>query len=213
MDDDVSHVIFRDFNEDDDSRYPSVTLCFAFPFLEHKLRMIAGNITGDLYQKFLKGEYWDENMLSIDYDNVTLNLDEYINNISVFEENWYGKTTVGFRSALQKCFTIDSPSSVDFPLRRKKIIYMRIQVRTAIFPNATRPFGSTGRNGKNSFAILMHYPGQRSLPAYQNWRWKKHEGGSPGRFVMRFTFSSMEVIRKRNKKSYPCNLDWKGIKI
>ena len=98
MDEDVSHVTFQYFNEDDDSRYPSVTLCFTFPFLEHKLKMIGGNITGDLYQNFLKGEYWDENMMSIEYDNVTLNLDEYINNISVFEESWNGTITVSFRS-------------------------------------------------------------------------------------------------------------------
>ena len=210
LDEDLSHITYEAFNEDDDSHYPSVTLCFAFPFQENKLRSIGDNISGDLYQNFLKGEYWDDRMLSIDYDNVTMSLENYINYVSVFEENWVGKTFVSFRSALQKCFTVAAPSPTDFHLKRKKIIYLRIQLKTAIFPNETRPFGSTGRNGKNSFAITFHYPGQRTIPAFQNWRWKKQNGGSPGRFVMRFTFSSMDVIKKRNKRNRPCNTDWKG---
>ena len=210
QDEDVSHVSFKAFNEDDDSHYPSVILCFAFPFQENKLRNIGDNITGDLYQNFLKGEYWDDRMLSIDYDNVTMNLEDYINYIYVFNESWVGKSFVSFRSALQKCFTIDTPSPIDFPLKRRKIIYMRIHLITAVFPNETRPFGSTGRNGKNSFAITFHYPGQRTSPAFQNWRWKRQNGGAPGRFVMRFTIRSIEVIKKRNKGNQPCNTDWKG---
>ena len=210
LDDDVSHVSYKAFNEDDDSHYPSVTLCFAFPFQENTLRSIGDNITGDLYQQFLKGEYWDDRMLTIDYDNVTMNLEDYINYVSVFDENWVGKSYVSFRSALQKCFTVDTPSPTDFHLKRKKIIYLRIQLKTAIFPNETRPFGSTGRNGKNSFAITFHYPGQRTSPAFQNWRWKQQNSGAPGRFVMRFTFFSMEVIKKRNKRNQTCNTDWKG---
>ena len=87
---------------------------------------------------------------------------------------------------------------------------MTIQIKSAIFPNETRPFGSSGRNGKNSFAITLHYPGHRTSPTYQNWRWKKQDSGTPGRYVMRFTFHSMEVIKKRNKRSHPCNPNWQG---
>ena len=99
LDEDVSLVSFKEFNKDDAGRYPSFTLCFAFPFLEQKLKLLGDGITGTLYQKFLKGEYWDNRMVSIDYDNVTLNLEDYVRNISVFEEEWVGRSFVSFRSA------------------------------------------------------------------------------------------------------------------
>ena len=211
LDEDISLVSFKEFNDEDDGLYPSVTLCFAFPFLEEKLKNYGDHITGTLYQKFLKGEYWDEKMLLIDYDSVTINFEEYVKHISIFEETWVGKAFVSFRGALQKCFTVDSPSPSEFPLKKNKILYLQIQLRTAIFPNETRPSGSTGRVTNDLFGIQLHYPGQRMRPIIQNWRWKKHEaGGEPEKFVMRYTFWSMEVLKKRNKRSQPCNIDWKG---
>ena len=90
-------------------------------------------------------------------------------------------------------------------------MYLRIQVKTSIFANETRPSGGTGRVAKDSFGIQLHYPGQRMRATIQNWRWKKQASGAPGRFVMRYTFWSMDVLKRRNKRSEPCDVDWKGI--
>ena len=74
-DEDVSHVNYRRYHSEKDNIYPSLTLCFNNPFLNHKLVKYGDGINTTTYVKFLKGLHWDERMIDIHYDNVTLNID------------------------------------------------------------------------------------------------------------------------------------------
>ena len=73
-DKDVSHVNYRRFHDDSDSLYPSLTLCFNNPFLDDRLKKNGDGVNITTYVHFLEGTLWDDRMVNIDYDNVTVDL-------------------------------------------------------------------------------------------------------------------------------------------
>ena len=77
-DDDLSLADYTEFERgDDDDLYPILSMCFQDPFLDEKLKEIHPNLNQSFYEKFLKGEIYDERLRHIDYDNVTLNIIDY----------------------------------------------------------------------------------------------------------------------------------------
>ena len=86
-DDDVSLVNYKRYHSEQNSIYPSRTLCFNNPFLNHKLQDIGEGINTTTYSKFLEGLHWDERLLHIDYDNVTIDLDKYLDGVRVVLAN------------------------------------------------------------------------------------------------------------------------------
>ena len=159
---DVSQIDFKELNQDDQSRYPTLTLCFGGPFLSQKLGKYRNpKINETLYTAFLKGEYWNKVMVNIPYDDVSLNITDHVNSISLYWENWEGVFYVSFRSALMKCFSVDIPSPKLFPLNDRTVKYLKISMNSTVFRNGTRPKGNTGPLSKDSFGIQLHFPGQR----------------------------------------------------
>ena len=78
LDEDVSHIEFRQFNSEKDYIYPAITVCFPNALLEDKLATYGAGINRSSYLAFLKGEFWDERMANIYYDDVSLNIEEYL---------------------------------------------------------------------------------------------------------------------------------------
>ena len=58
--------------------YPSLTLCWDMAIDEEKLQMYGNNLNSSAYTMFLRGLVWDEQMLNVDYDDVMINLNDYI---------------------------------------------------------------------------------------------------------------------------------------
>ena len=71
---DVSVVQFTKFYSSKEAPYPSFSFCILQPFLEKKFDMYGGEINMTTYIKFLEGKLWDERMLDVEYDNVTVSL-------------------------------------------------------------------------------------------------------------------------------------------
>ena len=169
---DVSQIDFREFNKDMDSRYPTLTMCFGGPFLTVEFKKYGKpEMNETAYVKYLKGELWHKNMASIPYDNVTLNINDHVNSILLFEETWEGVPYVSFRSALMKCFSVDIPTMNSFPLNDPVVKYLQINMNTTVFRNGIRPKGNPGPLNQDSFGIQLHYPGQRMRATIQTWRW------------------------------------------
>lgn len=76
QDNDVSLVNFKKFNSDKDAVYPSVSLCFGNPFLKEQLVLLGSNVSS--YVNFLTGNEWDETLVRIDYDKVTVDISQYV---------------------------------------------------------------------------------------------------------------------------------------
>ena len=73
---DVTLVQISQYHSSVDRIYPSISICISPPFLIkeskiHKDDMI--NISS--YKEFLRGNYWNETMLDIAYDNYTVSLE------------------------------------------------------------------------------------------------------------------------------------------
>ena len=163
---DVSQIDFKPFNQDDNGRYPTLTMCFGGPFLSDKFEKYGKpGINETLYTAFLKGEHWNEVMVNIPYDDVSLNITDHVNSVSLYGENWKGVLYVSFRSALMKCFSVDIPSPKLFPLNDSTVKYLRISMNSTVFRNGTRPKGNSGPLNKDSFGIQLHFPGQRMRAA------------------------------------------------
>ena len=78
LDEDVARIEFQEFNSNEDNIYPSVTVCFPNPLIEEKLKQYGNGINVSSYTNFLVGELWDERMASIDYDDVSVDIEKYL---------------------------------------------------------------------------------------------------------------------------------------
>ena len=76
LNENISLVEYRSFQEFGHSGYPSISFCILYPFLENKLRMHGSGINVTRYVMFLNGSLSDERMAKIDYDNVTISLSD-----------------------------------------------------------------------------------------------------------------------------------------
>ena len=79
LDEDVARIEFEEFNSDINNIYPTISLCFPSPLSEDKLEKYGEGINISTYSSFLTGQSgsWDDRMAQIDYDDVSLNIEDY----------------------------------------------------------------------------------------------------------------------------------------
>ena len=76
LDEDLSVITYREFYEREDDVHPTVSLCLRAPFLSERLAEYGVNKSS--YSDFLKGKYFSNQMLGINYENVTIDISDYI---------------------------------------------------------------------------------------------------------------------------------------
>ena len=74
---DLSQVTFKEFHKTKKNIYPSLTLCFANIFYEENLKEYGVKSIND-YVNYINGKHWNDRMIDVDYDNVTLNIGDYL---------------------------------------------------------------------------------------------------------------------------------------
>ena len=204
---DLSVIHFDYFNYSHQT-YPVVSFCFCPPFLENELRNF--NISISMYQDYLKGEADGERFRNITYDNVTIDIRNFIGRSVVYWKN--GSKYEQYPSTIRKVINIDVSyggfingaihKCFGFEIRREyvqAVKKVKIRLNTSIFdmyPGKQRP--SDGR-----FSTRLHYPNQFLL-AYQNIKWGWPERTNYHPYYMRFTIKMMEVLRRRRKIRSPC---------
>ena len=179
LDEDVSLIDFKTFNEDRLSLYHTTSLCFYNPFLAAELAKLGNGINTTSYSKFLQGQLQDERMKMIDYDDVTLSLEDKLIAVSAKMENgtflWLydrenqhlpflgadgrAMTHTSFRSGLKKCFSFEIPY-IEGNLMWSIFITMKVHS----FPGGVRDEyirynGNDPTHG--GFKVSFHYPFQR----------------------------------------------------
>lgn len=150
LDEDVSLVEFVNFNDDKQRLYPAITMCFWNPFYNEKLKNIGTGINASPYSKFIQGNHWDNRMSSIDYDDVTVSLEDYIIEIGVqygnfttrvwrnnFREGSKPRDMPSFyisgRNWGSKCFSFNMPYVKGVP-----VVSFIVGIKADIFPNGKR---------------------------------------------------------------------------
>ena len=174
LDEDVSVVVFAKFNDDNQRLYPALTMCFWNPFYNEKLKMFGTGINTSTYSKFIQGNHWDNRMTSIDYDEVTVSLENYMTEIGVQYGNfttriWRDNFKQGRkhtdmpsfyvtnRNGGSKCFSFNMPF-----VERVPIVYSFVRMTADIFPNGKRcpyPNFEGSDINKGGFTVFFHLPG------------------------------------------------------
>ena len=205
LDEDLSVITYREFYEREDDVHPTVSLCLKNPFLPDRLAEYGVNKSS--YLNFLKGDYFSDQMLAINYSNVTIDISDYIKGyLNIFRngskieyrselniEKIKTLTHVSFNGvkerAFFKCFAINIP-------RIKDILKYRILLSNNIFPNGKRPTNLAVR-------AVYHLPGQFLL-AGQNQKWDWPYRAANDGYKMRFLIGGNTIMRKRNKQKNRC---------
>ena len=78
LDLDVCLVDQKAFGEEDNYITPALSFCFYDPVVQKKLDQNYPGINKILYTKFLNGKHWDDKMLDIDFETVSLSLEDFI---------------------------------------------------------------------------------------------------------------------------------------
>ena len=85
LDEDLSLVDYKEFDDGNDIAYPIMSMCFSDPFLKQKMKEFGTNSSS--YTSFLTGDSDDVNANFIDYDKITINLLEYYIRHTVYFRN------------------------------------------------------------------------------------------------------------------------------
>ena len=193
-----------------DAIYPSLSFCIKPPFLKNKFDVYGDTgINMTSYKNFLEGKLWDERMLRVEYDNVTVSLSDnfiragYTMHSKKFlgEYDWNPDHYVSFRASNQKCFTIDAP----FHGHSMELVRQHnIKIKNDIFPDGKRSPAS-------KIQTYLHYPGQRITAYYtmKNDFDNKITQNKRKNYIMKFRVRHVGVITRRNKKHEVCVEDWK----
>lgn len=206
LNEDISVVHYKRFHSDKDAIYPSFSFCILPPFLENELKKYGNGINISSYVKFLNGQIWDERMLKIDYDNVTVSLSDNLLYAYIRLHNTSGyiytpKSYVSFRSAVRKCFTFD----VRF-FEKTLVFYLGMYIRNSIFQKGIRSRYSDG----GGLYTYIHYPGQRLASYYTlKYEWQSRLNKSAN-YKMSFNIKNIDAVSLRNKPQKPCITRWKN---
>lgn len=210
-DDDHTVVEYREFYHGEDDIHPTISLCLKNPFLNEALARYGIDETS--YLAFLMGEYYDEKMLEIDYNLVTIDLVNFIKGYRIyyqnetFEKHQSGLSLtkkqnlvsvsfngiVGTERFFYKCFALQVP-------HRKNLLTFRILLSNDIFPNGIRPT-------KYGLRTYVHLPNQFLLSSYTGkWIWPHRYANES--YKMRFLQYGIDIVTKRNKKDDSCYEGW-----
>ena len=191
--------------------YPVLSFCFRNPFLKDKLKEF-GVTDERKYLEFLEGKTFPSNFSSIPYDDITLQLENYLigyylyfvngteRNLTVLEGRNFVETSTSYNGFIQqrffKCFS--------FKLKKiQRIRTLALRLKQDIFQNHSRA-------AYYFFVTLIHYPNQllRSFGSIKRiWNDRRN---NTAEYAMWFTVNGMEVTNRRNKKSSSCIENWKN---
>ena len=194
---DTTVLKVTNFFSSNESIYPSLTFCIVPPFLDTKFEMLGDKeINTESYIKFLEGEFWDEKLADIDYDNVTVSLDSNILGANIITPSkkkyaWKPKFYTSFRSSERKCFTIDAP------IQDHILWYFNVSVKNTIFPNENRL-------SPDEIRTYFHYPGQLFSGLYTVKYDYLSRGDKNSNYKMHFEIRDIDVVTLRNKVLEPC---------
>ena len=117
---DIGVVDYTSLEVSEDIKFPVVSWCFEDPFVDENLRATNSNITRQTYLRYLHGEIYDDMHEQIDYENVTINLADYLMSI---ENKFCFSYAFSNNCALDQC-----PDLIT--LKMNMLIYGRFKLNT-----------------------------------------------------------------------------------
>ena len=211
---DIGVVDYVSLQDSAEIHFPVLTVCLVNPILEDKLLDATNySINTEMYIEYMKGKFWTEDLNTIDYQNISLNLNDYFDRA---EEQWknsseFRKSQLTFhheeifsgflQDRFMKCFTINSDISNHRYIQTVILHYNR----TKLTIDWSKYFDGnlTTEGSKWEFFRGVHYPGQFLLgvePILSN-AYKKDEPLSS----FDAWISNVEVLKRRNTRNRRCS--------
>ena len=179
-------------------------MCQNNPFFERRLAEYGANQS--FYLKFLKGEYFSEDMLKIDFKNVTTDMSDYVKGYEMYFRNGTKEADIvdkrrltynsyngfdNYGKRLMKCFSFNIP-------RVRNLQTFRILISNNLF-EPTRYERPTGKGLQASF----HIPRQTLLSGdFKKINWPYRAANES--YKTRFIVGDITIMRKRNKRKSKC---------
>ena len=226
LDEDMTMIQMEKFHTKPDYIYPSISLCASNIFDESKLNDFGVNRT--LYQRFLRGEYFTEDIANIAYEDVVYKPTSYLLGIKIYQEigtnglqnpdyhYWYNHPQRNKSSPPQwkpsfhvtlfnhwygyiyECLTVDAPFVLN-----EHLSWIKIIMKKSFFPTSVRPMST---NDGGLFMLSIGFPGQRLRYSKSRTTWNSEVTNKS--YGMKFQVTGIDVIQARNKKSRPCDEAW-----
>ena len=198
-DEDLVQMSLRPTEEITEDQYPMVSFCFNDPVIESKLKHYNDELTGMTYQEILEGKRMYIGLDSIDFDDVTLNLNDfYLEDTIAFRNGSYVEgispnllheiprvTYSGFYDGeLINCYGLRS--------KYTDLSYSSFRFNSSMFPNGTR--------STSSMLLVFHLPNKFSLAGNSvKMGWPKRN--MKNEHSMTFWLQQIEIVERRNKRS------------
>ena len=251
IDEDFWWNAHENFHEENDGRYPSISICITDEGPEGFVKLfnnisqsengdenVKENSTKITYKNFLQGScqngdktcIWDESLSEVDYDQVTVPIEDYVLGFSLFLNNkskyWSFKSYnsnssklssmlpkpinvyTSKREANQKCLTSDIPL-----MQNRQINSFGILINRSLFgENGVRP-------ERGGFSVKLHYPKQILVAKVTKSRWSKpplqdecstDTANCLDSYTMHFNIANVKAISRRSKKKQKCIKDWEN---
>ena len=85
LDENISVITYRKFYERENDVYPTISMCLINPFL--KQRLADYKVNQSSYLEYFKGEHFSEDMLKVNYKNVTIDIADSIKGYEMLFRN------------------------------------------------------------------------------------------------------------------------------
>ena len=222
LDEDVSVINYRQFNKEDNDLYPTLTLCVSGIGVMSR-QQLGGKQKQLEYQNFSAGILWSNEMAAKEFDNNTIQLENYLNVVwltymSDGREQLWAKVRgqqksqtetfpflVTYRSYKAKCYSMDIDSN-SIPQMKEERLYM-IQLLIGDYDT------SFGENNSLDLSVYLHYPKQliRTNTLVEEKRLGEDTYLRNGitTTTIDIMVQNIEVVRYRNKRLEPCDTEWK----
>ena len=227
---DSSLVDYRTFHETERDIYPSISICFYGMgiYKSQKLNETYGIEDATEYVKFLMGDIWNDDMLEIKFDDVTFDIEDRVNEISVMGadgiQDYLYKWVKHNEGTNDTAKRLESSSNVahTFPLRTTyrhaagKCFSLDLSVEEmpdihGQLINIVAITFKTIRIQDINIYYIINYPGQILrgfvLGAEIFWNLQITSGHVKKKI---FLLDIIEVFRKRSTVEKPCKENWKG---
>ena len=212
LDEDLSWIKYKHYQDTEEDVYPVLSLCFANPFIKN----VGPSLNKSFVGMLLKGQEYDNRLLALNYDKISFNLEDFAQEYWFRWQNGSSKTypitsenktlfnvtyTGVWRNRFYNCYGIKVPMEV---LQRESNVHIEgfaIHLSNKIFPESLRP-------SNMDFTTFLHYPNQLllSLPTVI-YQWKNRRSNST--YNMRHVINGMEILKRRKKANFPCDENWK----
>ena len=197
---DVCEVVFKSFDEDEDSIYPSISIFLPNRYNESFLQTYNSNFTAKTYRSLLKGRFWDEEMMKIDHEKASMKLDDYIVETCLYDSlssRWSAGNCINKTLIVPQSYFGNMFYTMQFPPMTPMHAYV-IKLKTSIFENSLRPPNSV-------FMVQFSYPNQMYRSAAGTFFMWQPRNNQSLYYKMVFTLKSMEVLQRRHKRNQECH--------